>query len=165
MNRTRFILLLGLSLGVAGFGLLYTNRTASYREIERTCGPELAWVKREFRLNDADFERIRRLHQAYKPVCAAYCRRVDEKNRELASLMAVSTEVTPPIKTALNDAADLRKECLAQMLKHFYAVSQAMPPEQGRRYLAWVQTETLKPTYRTMLPGMSEEPMYGSDKQ
>jgi hypothetical protein len=28
------------------------------------------------------------------------------------------------------------------MLKHFIAVSQTMPPEQGRRYLAWVEKQT-----------------------
>jgi hypothetical protein len=29
------------------------------------------------------------------------------------------------------------------MLKHFQEVSRAMPPEQGRRYLAWVQEQTV----------------------
>jgi hypothetical protein len=28
------------------------------------------------------------------------------------------------------------------MLRHFYEVSRTMPPEQGRRYLAWVQERT-----------------------
>ncbi len=31
------------------------------------------------------------------------------------------------------------------MMQHFYEVSRAMPPEQGKRYLAWVQSETLLP--------------------
>ena len=34
-------------------------------------------------------------------------------------------------------------ECQTQMLRHFYEVSQAMPPEQGRRYLAEMQRLTL----------------------
>jgi hypothetical protein len=29
------------------------------------------------------------------------------------------------------------------MLQHFYEVSRTMPPEQGRRYLAWVQERTI----------------------
>jgi hypothetical protein len=29
------------------------------------------------------------------------------------------------------------------MLKHFMEVSRGMPPEQGRRYLAWVEQRTL----------------------
>ena len=28
------------------------------------------------------------------------------------------------------------------MLKHFFEVSRTMPPEQGRRYLTWVQEQT-----------------------
>ena len=154
MKRTFFILLLGLPLGMTGFGLLYSNRTASYRDLEQTCGPELAWVKKEFKLNDQEFERIRRLHQAYKPVCTEYCRRVREKNQEIATLVAASTDITPAIQKALGEAADLRKECLAHMLQHFYAVSQAMPPEQGRRYLGRMQVEVMAPTDQTMLSMM-----------
>jgi hypothetical protein len=29
------------------------------------------------------------------------------------------------------------------MLQHFYDVSRTMPPEQGKRYLAWVQQQTV----------------------
>lgn len=36
----------------------------------------------------------------------------------------------------------MRSECQAEMLKHFFEVSRAMPPEQGKRYLAWVQEQT-----------------------
>ena len=39
--------------------------------------------------------------------------------------------------------SQLQAECQASMLRHFYQVSQAMPPEQGRRYLAWVQEKTI----------------------
>jgi hypothetical protein len=31
------------------------------------------------------------------------------------------------------------------MMQHFYEVSRAMPPDQGKRYLTWVQQETLLP--------------------
>jgi len=31
------------------------------------------------------------------------------------------------------------------MLNHFYQVSQVMPPDEGKRYLAWMQKETLIP--------------------
>ncbi len=164
MKRISFILLLGLVLGVTGFELLYSNRTASHRNLEQTCGPELAWVQNEFKLNDQEFERIRRLHQAYKPVCTEYCRRVREKNQEIARLVAASTDITPPIQKALGEAADLRKECLAHMLQHFYAVSQAMPPEQGRRYLGRMEADVIAPTDQTMLSIMGQEPVNGHNE-
>jgi hypothetical protein len=28
------------------------------------------------------------------------------------------------------------------MLQHFFEVSQTMPPEEGKRYLAWVEEKT-----------------------
>lgn len=158
MKRHSFIVLLGLALGVTVFGLLYANRIASYRHLEQTCGPELAWVKKEFKLSDGQFERVRALHLAYKPVCTEYCRRIQEKNRDLARLMDASSRVTPAIKVALSEATELRKECLAQMLEHFYAVSRVMPPEQGKRYLARMQAETaesMAPVYPSV-SGMPE---------
>jgi hypothetical protein len=33
------------------------------------------------------------------------------------------------------------------MLRHFFQVSQTMPPEQGRRYLAWVKEKAFLPNY------------------
>lgn len=152
MKRAWAIGLLGILLGVGSFGFLYASRTADYRELEESCGPELAWIKKEFGLNDKDFERVRQLHQAYKPVCAEMCRRVDAKNVELAKLLQSSKQVTPQIEENLSQAAQLRKECQVEMLKHFFQVSQAMPPEPGKRYLAWIQEQTLTPTHDSMIP-------------
>jgi hypothetical protein len=33
------------------------------------------------------------------------------------------------------------------MLRHFFQVSQAMPTEQRRRYLAWVQEKAFAPNF------------------
>ena len=47
------------------------------------------------------------------------------------------------MQVKLAEIAGLRAQCQAQMLQHFATVSQAMPPEQGRRYLAEMQKITL----------------------
>jgi hypothetical protein len=73
-------------------------------------------------------------------------------------LLVVSTTVTPEIEAVLGEAARLRRECQTEMLKHFFTVSQAMPPEQGRRYLAWMQEQTLSPTHQSMLPQVGQKP-------
>jgi hypothetical protein len=57
--------------------------------------------------------------------------------------MSESSTVTPEIQAVMADRARLRAECEAEMLKHFLEVSRTMPPEQGRRYLAWVQQLTI----------------------
>ena len=43
------------------------------------------------------------------------------------------------------DAAKLRAECQTAMMEHFYEVSRVMSANDGKRYLAWVQQETLLP--------------------
>ena len=40
------------------------------------------------------------------------------------------------------ERAKMRADCEAEMLEHFLEVSRTMPPEQGRRYLAWVEQQT-----------------------
>ncbi|MBL9207374.1 MAG: hypothetical protein JNN01_20000 [Opitutaceae bacterium] len=152
MIRPWIIAILGVVCALAGFITFYGSRTAEYRKLEAECGPELAWIKKEFRLADDEFERVKKLHEAYKPVCAEMCRQVDEQNRELARLLQTAQGVTPEIEKTLGRAAEIRKECQTGMLSHFFRVSQAMPPEQGRRYLAWMQAQTLLPTHESMLP-------------
>ena len=105
---------------------------------------DLEWLRREFHLNDAELARVRRLHEGYLPKCRVMCERIAAKKLELEAAFAASTNaVTPAIETKLNEVAALRAQCQAQMLEHFYEVSQAMPPAQGRRYLAEMQRLTL----------------------
>ena len=103
----------------------------------------MAWLKQEFHLSDAEFSRIKQMHESYLAGCAERCRRIDEKNSQLKRLLAVTNLVTPEIQAALIESARLRAECQKKMLEHFYQVSQTMPPEQGKRYLAWVQDQTI----------------------
>ena len=55
--------------------------------------------------------------------------------------------MTPDIVAALAEGSRLRAECQGMMLRHFFQVSQTMPPEQGRRYLAWVKEKAFLPHY------------------
>ncbi len=158
MKRPSIIACLGLGLALVGYGALYLGRTARDRELERKCGPELAWLRKDFQLSDTEFERIRTLHEAYKPVCAEFCRKIDEKNREMARLMMEATNVTPQLRKVLSDAAQLRAECSGEMIRHFLQVSQAMPAEQGRRYLSWMQSITIVPSHESMVPRVGPGP-------
>lgn len=142
MKRAGLILLLGLLVGTAGFSGFYYLGTASHRSLMQEPQPELAWLKKEFKLSDVEFARISQMHAAYRPQCAERCRRIEEQNEKLQRLLAQSTNVTPEIQTLLAERAKTRAECETEMLKHFLAVSRTMPPEQGRRYLSWVQRQT-----------------------
>jgi hypothetical protein len=143
MKKGTSILLLGVLLSAAGFSGFYYIGTASSRATMRETQPELAWLKQEFKLNDTEFARISQMHAAYLPECAERCRHIEEQNQKLQALLAQSTNVTPEIQSLLAERAKTRAECEAEMMKHFLKVSQTMPPEQGRRYLAWVEKQTI----------------------
>lgn len=142
MKRGVAILLLGLAIAAVGYGSIYFTCTSSARSLQRSEQPVLAWLKQEYNLSDTEFKRVSKLHTAYLPECASMCRQIDAQNRRLKELLAATDRVTPEIEAAIAESARLRAECQSNMLKHFYEVSRTMPPEQGRRYLAWVQERT-----------------------
>lgn len=96
---------------------------------------QLVWLRSEFNLSEAELSRIRELHEAYLPQCEAMCVRIATKRNELSMELERGSEVTQTMVAKIQEAADLHAECQVQMLRHFFSVSQAMPPEQGKRYL------------------------------
>ena len=153
MKRAWFVLLGGLALALLAYGGSYFLRSAPSRHMENAAVPELAWLQTEFHISDAEFARISKLHETYSAACAERCKQIDAKNAEIEKLLTASSTVTPEIEKKLLEAAQLRAECQKAMLEHFYEVSKAMPPEQGRRYLAWVIGCTLAPQHDTMTFG------------
>jgi len=103
--------------------------------------PELAWLQREFQLTDAQFARVEKLHVNYLARCAEMCARIDATNELLRAQISTATNVTAGTKELLANAAQLRVECQTQMLEECFAASREMPPEQGKRYLAWMQEQ------------------------
>ena len=142
MKRTGLILLAGLLLGCAAYCGAYYLGTAADRKLENTAAPELAWLKKEFNLNDAEFKRISELHAAYEPRCAEMCNRIAAKNSELRTLLAQGAAMTPEIQKNLAEAAQIRADCQTAMLTHFFEVSKTMPPAEGKRYLEWVEEKS-----------------------
>lgn len=104
---------------------------------------DLAWLRQEFRLSDAEMTRVRELHEGYLPKCAEMCKQIAAKKGELESALAGATNVTAAAEEKLTELSALRAQCQTHMLRHFAEVSQAMPPEQGWRYLAEMQRLTL----------------------
>lgn len=144
MRRAWFIIITGFLLAIAGYAGIYLARSKENHSSEKA-GP-LAWLQSEYHLSDPQFAHVCELYAAYQPRCAEMCRKIDEQNTRVAALLAQTNTITPDIKDALAKAAQLRAECQTAMLAHFYEVAQAMPPEEGKRYLDWVQQETLMPS-------------------
>jgi len=142
MRRGVLILTLGLVGAALAYCCFYLMGTATPRALMRSGQPELAWLRHEFNLGDAEFNRISALHQGYLPQCKERCLRIDELNGKLSNALTTATQVTPEMEKLLNERAQMRATCQAEMLKHFFEVSRTMPPKQGKRYLAWVRENT-----------------------
>lgn len=147
MKKEILIVILGLLAAAAGWGCTYLVCTASARSLQKSDKPELAWLKEEFSLSDREFERVSELHAAYLPQCREMCREIDAHNVKLQSLLSGATSMTSEIRAAVGESARLRAECETMMLRHFFQVSQTMPLEQGRRYLAWVKEKAFAPNF------------------
>lgn len=154
MKRPWLIIIGGLILAGVAYACVYLQATAVQRAVAKSGRPELAWLQMEFQLTDAQLARVMELHNAYAPRCDEMCRTIDAKNAEIQKLLAATNIITPEIKQALAQAAEIRAECETAMLDHFYKVAATMPPEQAKRYLDWVQQQTLKPS--KMMPGDSQ---------
>jgi hypothetical protein len=143
MKRAMLILALGFATAALAYAVVFFDMTSREREAMKSDAPELWWLKQEFHLDDAQFQRVSLLHQGYLPQCGETCRKIAEKKAALKDIFSRTNAVTPEVEKKLQEISQLQAECQAGMLRHFYQVSQAMPPEQGRRYLAWVQEKTI----------------------
>ena len=143
MRRSLIILLAIVLAGAAIAGASYLLGCQICARQLAGSGDDLAWLRREFRLSDTELQRIRQLHEGYLPKCHENCARIAAKKQELQAALDKAQRMTPEVQQKLAEVAALRAQCQANMLGHFYEVSRAMPPEQGRRYLAEMQRLTL----------------------
>ena len=151
MNRSLAILIGALALGAAIFaGSFFAARHTTMMCCEQPAD-DLNWLRLEFHLSDAEIAHIREMHEGYLPQCGEMCAKIAAAKRELAALTKNSAEAL----AKQNEIAALRTQCQSNMLAHFVAVSQAMPPAQGERYLAEMKKLTLGDT------GQMEQSMSG----
>jgi len=143
MRRSVVILIGVLAVAVAVFGGSYFFAQWVCARQMSNPADDLAWLRHEFRLSDAEMARVRKLHEGYLPKCSEMCGKIEAKKRELDQELVGETNVTAAIERKLMELGELRGQCQLQMLRHFVEVSQVMPPEQGKRYFAEMQRLTL----------------------
>ena len=142
-GRSLVMLLGALALAAAVFaGSYFVSQRACVTTMTRSAD-ELSWLRDEFHLSDAQMARVRQLHEGYMPQCAKMCALIAAKKAEVQTALGNGTNVTAEAQQKLMELGELRARCQAQMIQHFITVSQAMPPEQGQRYLAEMKRLTL----------------------
>ena len=142
MKRSLLILVAGLILAAGAYYQAYRMGTASARDLLGQDHAELLWLKKEFNLGDQDYARILNLHTNQLAQCGARCEQIAEVDQKLQALLGQAHQFSTEIEDALGQRAKLRLVCETEMLRYAFDVSHSMPPEQARRYLAWVQQNT-----------------------
>jgi hypothetical protein len=143
MNRSLVILLGAMALAAGVFAGAYFISQRTCAATMTRSADDLSWLRDEFHLSDAELARVRQLHEGYLPQCAKMCALIAAKQAEVQSALGNETSVTAEAQKKLTELGELRAQCQAQMLQHFADVSRAMPPEEGRRYLAEMKKLTL----------------------
>lgn len=135
MNPRAKIVAVTLLLGVALAAGFFLMRMCVPAKPVPSTEVGLAWLKSEYHLSDAQFQRIEAVHDAYYPQCKEMCRHIAAANKKVTTLLQSANTMTPELEAALQQAEAVHTDCRTATLKHIFAVASLMPPPEARRYL------------------------------
>lgn len=98
----------------------------------------LTWLRTDFRLSDAQFAAIRKLHESYSVVCEQHCQAIQEAAIRRNALKAAPNTEAAVMTAAEQRLEELREVCERAIAAHVREVAAQMAPDQGQRYLALV---------------------------
>jgi hypothetical protein len=139
MSRSLLILLLGVAVGTASH--------VAYFQMHLPPGPgsidgELAWMKSELSLSDAQFARIKSLHEASSPRLRALALQVVQLQAEFAAFENArrSTDRVDFVEFArfVEVRRDISRQCLDSTRELVMASASEMTPRQREHYLGIV---------------------------
>ena len=139
------ILSVAVLAGALAFVIAYRHAVVPECCRNHSSAQQLGWLRQEYHLSDAQFERMAQLHADYAPRCAAMCQRVGVQRDRLSALIQEARTTTPEVAEALQKTAALEAECRQATLAHIYTVAAEMPPEEGRRYVAAMSASIVAP--------------------
>ena len=141
MNARRNLLAtLGALLIVAATTAFVTYRLSGNPSVKAAVENRdaLEWLRADFSLSDAQFARIKELHEAYSVVCAEHCLAIQRAARARDQL-AKSTEVDSAALAAADQRLqELRQICESAIAAHVRECASHMSPAAAERYLALV---------------------------
>lgn len=146
MNRTFLILLLGLVVG-AGTHVIYFqfHRPAGLDSLDG----QLAWIRDELKLTNAQYAQIKELHEASSPRLRALAADVARMQAEFTAFENTrrTTDKVDFIEFAqfVEMRRNINRECQESTRRLVMATADLMTPEQRAHYLGLVAgTEHLK---------------------
>ncbi len=145
MRKGAFALLLAVVASTLAYCLYFYCATHPVQAMLTQPDGEMEWLRREFKLTDAQFTKVKQLHEAYRPGCDEMCVRIAEANGEANALISRSKTMTPEIEAALKKCAARQNECRQALLAHVYAVSAEMQPSEARHYIGMMTARIVQP--------------------
>ena len=140
MNRTIFLLLVGLLVGT-GTHVAYFRL---HEPVTDSLDSQLAWMKAELKLNDAQFARIKELHQVSSPRLHVLADQVALLQSELSAFE--ETRRTSDRVDFLEFARfvearrQINRECLDSTRQLVLATAEVMTPRQRQHYIRLIAT-------------------------
>jgi small-conductance mechanosensitive channel len=144
MKRLVVILALAALLGSGAYIVSYTAARCTFCQMP-DANDSSSWLRQEFHLSDDQYAQVKKLEADYHPHCIVMCDQLKQSHLALKNLILANGAMTPEIETALKKDGEVQREWRQDMLRHFYEVSQAMPPAEGKRYLQIMQAQVLEP--------------------
>ena len=98
----------------------------------------LEWLRADFDLSDAQFARIKELHESYSVVCAEHCLAIQRAARARDQLAKATQTGSPALVAADQRLQELRQICETAIAAHVRECASHMSPASAERYLALV---------------------------
>ena len=139
MNRTTLVLLLGLFVGVGTHAIYFQMHRPPGTD---TIDGQLTWMKSELHLSDAQFVRIKELHEASSPKLRALAGEVARMQAEFAAFehtRRVSDRVDfIEFAEFVETRRNINRQCLESTRQLVLASAGVMTPEQRAHYFGIV---------------------------
>jgi len=139
MNRTALILVLGLTVGLTAHFSYFHLQGAAPTD---TLDGQLAWMKSELQLSDAQFARIKELHEASSPRLRAMAVQVAQLQAEFTAFEKVrrSSDRVDFLEFArfVETRRQVNQACIDSTRQLVRASAEVMSPQQRERYIQLV---------------------------
>jgi hypothetical protein len=143
MKRGIFVLILGIVVGVASHLVYFQLHRPPDPE---TLAGQLSWMRSELQLSDAQFARIRELHEASSPRLRALSAQVAQMQAEFVAFENTrrSSDRVDFIEFArfVETRRNINRECLDSTRQLVMASASEMTPAQREHYFGIVSATT-----------------------
>ncbi len=96
----------------------------------------MEWMRCEFRLTDAQYAAILKLHEEHAVVCAGHCAAVGDAREKLSAARRAGDSAA--LAAAEREQREAEAVCRTSVEAHVRQVASLMAPAEGARYLQMV---------------------------